>query len=120
MDSIISLASVLILTALVLYLSYVFTKSLGKGLGMKQSRTQMQMLDRLPLAQDKSVAFIRVGSRYYLIGIASSQITFLSELSEEDVQKGVSDFPPQTGAGGGYDSFKNILKKYKDRHTKDV
>ena len=86
---------------------------------MRQRGTNMQMLDRLPLAQDKSVAVIRVGSRYYLIGIASSQITFLSELSEEDVRKGVSDFPPQTGTEG-YESFKNILKKYKDRHTKDV
>lgn len=87
---------------------------------MKQKGTHMQMLDRLPLAQDKSAAVIRVGSRYYLIGIASSQITLLSELSEEDIQKGVSELPPQTGAAAGYESFKNILKKYKDRHTKDV
>ncbi|MEY8356442.1 flagellar biosynthetic protein FliO [Lachnospiraceae bacterium 54-53] len=120
MDSIFNLASVLILTVLILYLSYIFTKNLGKGIGMKQRGTNMQMLDRLPLGQDKTVAIIRAGSRYYLVGIASSQITLLAELSEEDIQKEISDSPPRTGAGDGYESFKNILKKYRDRHTKDV
>ncbi|WP_024293635.1 flagellar biosynthetic protein FliO [Lacrimispora indolis] len=118
MSSIISLASVLILTILVLYLSHLFTKSLGNGIGMKRGGTCMQMLDRLPLGQDKAVAVIRAGSRYYLIGIASSQITLLAELSEEEVPK-ETGAPPSFGADG-YENFKNILKKYTDRHKKDL
>lgn len=119
MDSVISLASVLILTVLILYLSYLFTRSLGKGIGMKRGGTCMQMLDRLPLGQDKAVAVVRTGSHYYLIGIASSQITLLAELSEEDIQKEVP--APSAFAGAeGYENFRKILKKYTDRHRKDV
>lgn len=120
MNSVISLASVLILTVLILYLSYLFTKSLGKGIGLKRGGTYMQMLDRLPFGQDKSVAIVRTGSHYYLIGIASSQITLLAELSEEDIKKEESVLPPASGTGAGYENFKSILKKYTDRHKKDV
>ncbi len=118
MNSIISLASVLILTVLVLYLSYVFTKSLGNGIGMKRGGSSMEMLDRLSLGQDKAVAVIRAGSRYYLIGIASSQITLLAELSEEDVPKATAASP--SFGTDGYENFKNILKKYTDKHKKDI
>ena len=119
MNSVISLFSALLLTVLILYLSYVFTRSLGKGVGMKRGGTCMQMLDRLPLGQDKAVAIVRVGNHYYLVGIASSQITLLSELSEEDIPEGISAQNPLTGAEG-YESFKKLLKKYTDRHRDDV
>lgn len=118
MNSVLSLASVLILTILILYLSYVFTKSLGKGIGLKRGGTCMQMLDRLPLGQDKAVAVVRMGSHYYLIGIASSQITLLAEVSEEDINienKGADT----TETIEGYPDFKKLLKKYTDRHKKD-
>lgn len=118
MGSIISLASVLILTVLILYLSHLFTKSLGNGIGMKRGGTCMQMLDRLPLGQDKAVAVIRMGNRYYLIGIASSQITLLAELSEEEVPKETE--ASSSFGGEGYENFKNILKKYTNKHKKDV
>ncbi len=118
MGSIISLASVLILTVLILYLSHLFTKSLGNGIGMKQGGTCMQMLDRLPLGQDKAVAVIRLGDRYYLIGIASSQITLLAELSEEEVPK--ETVVSSSFGGEGYENFKSILKKYTNKHKKDL
>lgn len=117
MNSIFSLASVLIVTILILYLSYVFTKSLGKGIGLKRGGNYMQMLDRLPLGQDKAVAVVRAGNHYFLIGIASSQISILAELTEEDIQKSLE----VSNAQGmeGYPDFMSILKKYTDKHRKD-
>jgi flagellar protein FliO/FliZ len=118
LNSVFSLASVLILTILILYLSYVFTKNLGKGIGLRRGGTCMQMLDRLPLGQDKAVAVVRMGSRYYLIGIASSQITLLAEVSEGDINIETNESSPSAG-GEGYPDFKKLLKKYTDRHKKD-
>jgi flagellar protein FliO/FliZ len=118
LNSVISLASVLILTVLILYLSYIFTKSLGKGIGVKRQGTQMQMLDRLPLGQDKAVAIVRLGSHYYFIGIAASQITLLAEIPEEDIDAEGYESAPLPGAEG-YLDFKKLLKKYADRHRKD-
>lgn len=118
MSSVISMVSVLVLTSLILYLSYLFTRSLGKGIEMKRGGTCMQMLDRLPLGQDKAVAIVRAGSHYYLVGIASAQITLLAELSEEEIKKEVPEQPAVTGLEG-FDNFKQILKKYTDRYRKD-
>jgi flagellar protein FliO/FliZ len=78
----------------------------------------MQMLDRLPLGQDKSVAVVRAGSHYFLIGIASSQITILAELTEEDIQESLDIPNPQVRAG--YPDFISILKKYTDKNRKDM
>jgi flagellar protein FliO/FliZ len=114
----IRLASVLIVVVLILYLSYLFTKSLGKGMVMKRKGSYMELLDRLPFGQDKAVALIRTGSHYYLIGIASSQITLLKELSEEEVGK--EEVLPLPQSGAGYESFKTLLKKYTDKHKKDT
>ena len=113
MDSIISLVSVLILTGLILWLSYAVTKSLGKGLGTKARGTHMEMVVRLAFSQDKFIAVVRVGSHYYLIGIASGQISLLAELSEEDLGEALPAAQP-------YENFKSIMKKYKDNHKKDV
>ncbi|PPK78709.1 flagellar protein FliO/FliZ [Lacrimispora xylanisolvens] len=118
MNSVISLMSVLIITILILYLSYIFTKSIGKGMGLKRGGNYMQMLDRLPLGQDKAIAVVRAGSHYFLIGIASSQITVLAELTEEDIQKSLDIPNPQTG--DGYPDFISILKKYTDKNRKDL
>ncbi|MDF2887807.1 MAG: flagellar biosynthesis protein FliZ [Lacrimispora sp.] len=118
MNSVISLLSVLIITILILYLSYIFTKSIGKGMVIKRGGNCMQMLDRLPLGQDKSVAVVRAGSHYFLIGIASSQITILAELTEEDIQESLDIPNPQVRAG--YPDFISILKKYTDKNRKDM
>jgi len=80
----------------------------------------MQMLDRLPLGQDKAVAIVRAGKHYYLIGVASSQITLLAELSEEDLEKETDAPGTFSGVEKGYENFKDMLKKYTDRHRKDV
>lgn len=116
MNSIMSLIWALAITILVLYFSFLFTRKLGNGIGIKGGRTCMQMLDRLPLGQDKAVAIIRVGSRYYLIGIASSQITLLAELSQEEIPFGSSSIAFGEDGGG---KFRDILHKYTNRHKKD-
>lgn len=118
MNSVISLVSVLILTALILYLSYVFTKGLGHRMGLKRAGGCMEMLDRLPLGQDKAIAIVRTGNRYYLIGIASSQITLLAELPEETCKE-LAPPSPDFGEGQGAFPFRDMLKKYADRHKKD-
>lgn len=120
MNSMFSLASVLILTVLILYLSYLFTKILGQRIGIKHGKKCMQMLDRLPIGQDKSVAVIQIGKRYYLIGIASAQITFLAELAEEDIQTEPEIQMNTSGGKEGMEYFKDLLQKYSDKHKKGL
>lgn len=48
--------------------------------------TNMRLIERLPLGQTQSVAIVKVGKSYLLIGITPQTVTKLSELSEEDIQ----------------------------------
>lgn len=118
MGNFMSLIAVLILVLLILYLSHVCTKVLGRGIGGRQANSHMQLIDRLPLGQDKAVAVIRMGKRYYLVGIAASSINLLAELPEEETKE-VFTSTEQAGAGSYTENFKELLKSLADRHTKD-
>lgn len=79
------LVSVILVVVLILYGSYLFTRSIGKRSGIKGRGSLMQMMDRMSLGQDKSVAIVRIGQHYYLIGIASAQVNLMAELSGDDL-----------------------------------
>lgn len=101
----------------ILYLSYVFSKYVGKGIGVKKSTRHMLVLDRLVLSQDKSIAVVQVGCRYFLIGVASSQINVLTELSGDDLvelQESAID------ANLAPIDFKSLLKQMAGRKDKEI
>lgn len=118
MNSLISLVSVLAVTVLILYLSYVFTKLVGKGMVMKRGGSCMKIMDRLPLGQDKAVAVVHVGSHYYLIGITSSQITLLEKLEEKDLSNELSSMSSPAEGGQTALNFKEMFENFMDRHKR--
>lgn len=75
----------LIIVVAILYLAYVATKYIGKGVGLKTRSGCMQIKDQLILGKDRSAAIVQIGTRFFLIGIAGTQISFLSELDEDDL-----------------------------------
>lgn len=97
--------------------SFIYEKS-WKQNGNEAKRKLYADAGQASPGQDKAVAIIRTGSRYYLIGIASSQITLLAELSEEEVPKETA--APSAFGAESYENFKNVIKKYTDKHRKDV
>lgn len=70
---------------LILYLTYVCTKMIGKNSIHRGKSRYIKIVDQIVLAQDKSVAIVQVGEQYHLIGIASGQITMLSEVDESQL-----------------------------------
>ena len=53
-------------------------------LGWKRGGKQMEILAQLTLGRDQRLAVARVGKQHFLLGITASQISLLSEISEED------------------------------------
>lgn len=76
---------VFLLVVLIIYLSYLFSKWVGSGMKMKRKSGYIQIVDQVALAQDKSLAVVQTGKRYFLIGISSSRITMLTEVEGEDL-----------------------------------
>ena len=86
LGEILSVIGMLIVIAVVLFAAYWCTQriavsSMGK-IGMRGR--QMQVIDRLPLGQNKMLIVAYVGGRYLLLGVANEQITLLRELTEEE------------------------------------
>jgi len=97
----------LIVVVLILYLTYVVTKYIGRGVGVKARSGCMQLKDQIFLGKDRSAAIVQIGTRYFLLGLTGTQVTILSELKEEDLialdETEVQDKP--------YPDFKDLMDK---------
>ncbi len=69
----------------VLYLSYRCSRFIAvRGSGFAgASANEMRLLSRLSLGQDKQLALVEAGGRYWLLGISSAGIQLIAELTEE-------------------------------------
>jgi flagellar protein FliO/FliZ len=76
----------LIAIVLVLYFCYVFSKYISKKVNHVSSLNNIQILERVALAQDKGLAVIDVCGKYYLIGFANNNIEILKELDGENLK----------------------------------
>lgn len=98
-----------IAAAAIIYLSYLCSKYIGKGANMNRTSRYMRIIDQIPVGQDRHLAIVQIGLKYFLVGIASSQINILSEISEEDfIQISTPDKKGVNAAG-----FKETLEKWK-------
>ncbi len=61
----------------IIYLSYLASKYIGKGLGRTGSSRYMRLIDQITLGQDRH--------KYLLVGVTSGQINVLSEIQDEDL-----------------------------------
>jgi flagellar protein FliO/FliZ len=69
---------------LILYLSYVFTKFIGKRSIKYGGSSNMKIVDRLSITQDKSIVILKAGGKFYLLAVSPSDIKLITELEEFD------------------------------------
>lgn len=75
----------LIIVVLILYLAYITTKYIGRGMGLKTGSRCMKIRDQIAMGRERSAAIVQIGTRFFLVGITASQVSLLSELDEEDL-----------------------------------
>ena len=71
--------------ALVIYLSYIASRYIGKGLGKSTSSRYMRLIDQITLGQDRYIGIVQVSGKYLLVGITAGQIRILSEMTEDEL-----------------------------------
>ena len=71
--------------AVIIYLSYLASKYIGKGMSLGSSSRYMRMLDQMIVGQNRTLAVVQAGERYLLLGVGPDRIEMLLELSEEDL-----------------------------------
>lgn len=104
---IITAIGTLIIVVLILYLAYVATKYIGRGVGMKTRSGCMRIRDQIAMGRDRSAVIVQIGTRFFLVGITASQVSLLSELEEEDL----IPFQDSETEERLYPDFKDLMDK---------
>ena len=99
-----------IAVALIIYLSYVASKYIGGSLKRSSSSRYMRLLDQVTLGQDRHIAIVQVGAKYMLVGVTAGQVSFVSELRDEEL---ISLSAADEGEMKSPD-FKSMLEKLSD------
>lgn len=101
---------------LIIYLSYLVSKYLGKGMNRGQSSRYMRLIDQLTVGQDRHLAVVQVGDSYLLIGITAGQIRVLKELGNEDL---LTIGPDRDGNTRKTPEFQELMDKFRKRADKE-
>lgn len=96
----------------IIYLSYLVSKYVGKGMNRNGRSHYMRVLDQLMVGQDRYVAVVQAGDRYLLLGVTSQQINLLQELEAEDLIQLNADTGRETGK---VPEFKELLSGFGGR-----
>lgn len=104
-SSISQLLTVLFIFIFVLFLTYWTTRLAGSYKKQQMSGKNIQVMETVCISSSKYLQIVKIGSKYFVIGISKDTITYLCEINEEEL-----DFSNNSGAG---ESFKSILEKLK-------
>lgn len=93
----------------IIYLSYVVSKYVGRGMNKNGNSHYMRVVDQLMVGQDRYVAVVQAGDKYLLIGVTSQQISLLQELDPEDL---IPLAPIQGNNTPKAQEFRELLNKF--------
>lgn len=112
LDNFLELVGLVILLIIILIAAYYVTRLIG-GIKLGQMKTSnFQVIDTYRISSNKVMQIVKVGNRFVLIGIGKDTITFITELSEDEViiRDDVTAIKPD---------FKQILEKLKNKTDKN-
>lgn len=104
-SSVSQLLTVLLIFIFVLVLTYWTTRLAGNYKKQQMSGKNIQVMETVSISASKYLQIIKIGSKYFVIGVSKDTITYLCEINEEEL-----DFSNNNKAG---ESFKSILEKLK-------
>lgn len=79
------------------------------------SRRIIQVVDRLPVDQKRSVMLIKLADRHYLIGVTEHGISLLSQVDEHDVDRALHEAESRPVAGldfrGPFEGLRHWIRR---------
>jgi len=105
LNNILQLIATLFVFVLVLALTYFVTKWIAKSGAMQSHAKNIKVIETYKIAPSKYIQIIQIGKKQYAIGVTKEQITFLSELEEDQLE-----IPEEFGNTVGDTSFKEVMK----------
>ena len=100
--------------ALVLYLCYLFSKFMANRVNNVSKFSNIKVVERMALAQDKGLVIIQVCGKYYLIGFANNNIEILKELDGSEL-----NLPKSALKDSFFDALNSTIKSRWDVKMSD-
>lgn len=113
-DGIIQFITVLLIFALVLAVTFVVTRWLGKYQKMQTGRGNIQIVETVRISPSAYVEILKIGKRYIAVAVAKESASFLCELKEEELENlaGMSESKSE------FVDFESIFSKLKSGFPK--
>ena len=105
LSNILQLIVILIIFILILVATYFTTRWIGKTGAIQTSSSNIRVRETFKIAPNKYIQIIELGDKYYAIGVSKDNITFLTELSEEQLDLTAVDIKKSPG------TFKDFFEK---------
>ena len=112
MDSIVQLITVIIIFLLVLVITYFTTRWLGNISRLRLQGRNIEMIDGGRITPTQHIQIVRVGRRYFILGVSKDNISVIAECSEDDIEL---DKTEGSRNGGSAVSFQDVLSRIGDR-----
>ena len=107
LSNIIQLVVVLIVFVLILVATYFTTKWVGKSGAIQSHAKNISVIETFRIATNKYIQIVKIGTGYYAIGISKDDFSFLTELSEDQLDLSGAD------NSAGTLSFKEVIGRLK-------
>lgn len=104
----------LLAVVFVLYLSYLFSKYMANKVNNVSKSSNIRILERVALSQDKGLVIIQVCGKYYLVGFSNNTIEILKELDESEL-----NLPKSALKESFLDALQSTIKSRWDVKTHD-
>ena len=86
LSNVIQMILIFIIFILVLVATYFTTKWVGKTGAIRANSPNIRVKETFKIAPNKYIQIIELGNRYVAIGVSKDNITFLTELSEDQLE----------------------------------
>ncbi len=115
LDGVVQLIVVIIMFLFVLALAYFTARLVGRFQGNVQNRSNIKVLESARIANNKYIQIVKIGERYFAIGVGKDNLTYLAELEEDDLNMDKMNHPSK----GSFKDILSQLQKKKDENEND-
>ncbi len=84
-SNILQLLGAVVVFVLILFATYYVSKWIAKSGALQSHARNIKVIEISKVAPDKYIQIVKIGDKYYSIGVTKENITFLTELQEEQL-----------------------------------
>ena len=111
-ESFVQLLGILVVFILVLVLTYFTTKWIASYQKGHSYNKNLQVIETLKLTTNKYIQIIEAGDIYLVVAIGKDEVTFLTQLTKDQLKEGTFDGVTTASKQTG-ENFGEILNKFK-------